>query len=503
MFYCHTPHRCRQDLIGASDMDHLRASYCNLVSVCVSEKPGSKSFALTILTTALILLIWYLNNVFELMSVEPIFSDHTEVVSRPSEGIEMANDRRRMTEAERSKFLSLKGQMIYMDEWESICFLGNPIVVNLKQMYGSGLYINDFALHDSSRDLVLTSTLQSAELKLLLDQEAQKGLKLQENTEMLKSAREKTDQLLYQLLPKSVADQLRKGVSAVATCESFDSVTILFTDIVGFTSICSNITPIAVVNFLNHMYSVFDALTAQHAVFKVETIGDAYMIVGGAPVKNIYHAEYVCDCALSIMKSVEKMIEATSKRPIQIRAGVHSGNVVAGVVGLQMPRYCLFGENVAVANRMESTGSPMKIKVSETTKKALDDLKLNSFIFSPSSPIDIGNQKQLKTFWLDCKNGPPRPPPLEDDGMEEENEIAFFNETDWMLKHRDYNFVALLIGKIIKCYFQSQHFIALFTIIKIDFPILSKAVFAETPTAVSIISKWMERSIDLLAAGKL
>ena len=107
-------------------------------------------------------------------------------------------------------------------------------------------------------------------------------------------------------------------------------MTILFTDIVGFTTICSKIQPLDVVHLLNTMYGAFDMCTETHGVFKVETIGDAYMVVGGAPVATAYHAELVCDCALSVVNAVRPITVDNGEHDVKIRAGVHTGAVVAG-----------------------------------------------------------------------------------------------------------------------------------------------------------------------------
>uniref|UniRef100_A0A1I7TCM4 guanylate cyclase n=1 Tax=Caenorhabditis tropicalis TaxID=1561998 RepID=A0A1I7TCM4_9PELO len=323
----------------------------------------------------------------------------------------LTEERHRMGDVEREKFLSLKGQMFYMEEWESICYVGIPVMSHLPQMYKSGLFINDFALHDSSRDLVLASTQQAAELKLLLHQEAQKSRNMRENMNRLKKERRRTDKLLYQMLPKSVANLLRNGESAVACCERFDSVTILFTDIVEFTKMCSSLTPLEVIEFLQVIYTNFDKIIDVHGVYKVETIGDAYMVVSGAPTKTEHDAEFILDCASQFLVEAGKMVNMSAKIPkIDIRAGVHSGSVVAGVVGLSMPRYCLFGETVFVANKMEQNSVPMKVLVSETTHNKIEESDPGLYQFEMREEIEIRDEQTIQTFFVVSRHGPPRVP---------------------------------------------------------------------------------------------
>ncbi|CAI2356709.1 unnamed protein product [Caenorhabditis sp. 36 PRJEB53466] len=354
----------------------------------------------------------YSNNIFELISTEPIQDDEDGLlVYKHSDIDQMTEERHRMADLEREKFLTLKGQMFYMEEWESICFVGIPVMSHLPQMHKSGLFINDFALHDSSRDLVLASTQQSAELKLLLHQEAQKSRNMRENMNRLKKERRRTDRLLYQMLPKSVANQLRNGESAVACCERFDSVTILFTDIVEFTKMCSSLTPLEVIEFLKIAYSSFDRVIDEHGVYKVETIGDAYMVVSGAPNKTDHDAEFILDCASQFLVETAKLVNTSEKIPkIDIRAGVHSGAVVAGVVGLTMPRYCLFGETVYVANMMEQNSTPMKILVSETTHNKIEESDPGLYQFERKDEIEIREDQSIQTFFVVSRHGPPRVP---------------------------------------------------------------------------------------------
>ncbi|KAL5006686.1 hypothetical protein ScPMuIL_015492, partial [Solemya velum] len=293
--------------------------------------------------------------------------------------------------------LHLKGQMMYMPDWSAIVFLGTPIMESLDTMFNTGLYINDLSMHDSSRDLVLAGTQQSAELKLALDQEQQKSKILEESMQKLDAEMKRTDSLLYQMIPKPVADRLRRGEPAITTCEVFHNVTILFSDVVGFTTICSQISPMEVVSMLNAMYTKFDQLSEEHKVYKVETIGDAYMVVSGAPEVTKYHALHTCDMALNMLESMSDLRDPSTEGNMKIRVGIHSGTAVAGVVGIKMPRYCLFGDTVNTASRMETNGEAMKIHISETTKV---DLECHPYIVQERGTISVKGKGIMKTYWL-------------------------------------------------------------------------------------------------------
>uniref|UniRef100_A0A182PKI3 guanylate cyclase n=1 Tax=Anopheles epiroticus TaxID=199890 RepID=A0A182PKI3_9DIPT len=338
------------------------------------------------------------NNIFELVTVQsvkkrPENQRKTELVLSEDE-----------QEEEVEKRLRLKGQMIYMENWYMIMFLGTPVMPKLTSLISTGLYINDLSMHDFSRDLMLAGTQQSVELKLALDQEQQKSKKLEESMRKLDEEMRRTDELLYQMIPKQVADRLRRGENPIDTCEMFNSVSILFSDVVTFTEICSRITPMEVVSMLNAMYSIFDTLTERNNVYKVETIGDAYMVVSGAPAKEQNHAEKVCDMALDMIEAITDLKDPSTGSHLRIRVGVHSGAVVAGIVGLKMPRYCLFGDSVNTASRMESTSQAMRIHISESTKHLLS----SNYRVSERGEIDVKGKGTMKTYWLDYREN--RPP---------------------------------------------------------------------------------------------
>ncbi|KAM9806854.1 soluble guanylate cyclase 88E-like isoform X2 [Syngnathus typhle] len=298
------------------------------------------------------------------------------------------------------KPLHLKGQMKYVPQWDSLIFLGTPIIETVEDMIKMGVYVNDLNLHDSSRELILAGTQQSAELQLALDQEQQKYAQLQEIIKKLDEEKKRGDSLLYAMIPKAVADRLRKGITALETCQVFPDVTILFSDVVKFNEICIHITPMQVVDMLNEIYIVFDTLSEKHNVYKVETIRDAYMVVAGVPNKTTFHAHHICDMALDMLSSIDHLKDPSTGDNIQIRVGVHSGMVVAGVVGLKMPRYCLFGDTVNTASRMESNGVGMQIHISQTTK---DHLEHEPYIIEERGKIFVKGKGYMKTYWLKGK----------------------------------------------------------------------------------------------------
>ncbi|XP_076762847.1 guanylyl cyclase at 88E isoform X3 [Xylocopa sonorina] len=331
------------------------------------------------------------NNIFELVTVEPILTERPSDRHRNeillSDELGTVDDRT----------LRLKGQMIYMDNWKMMMYLGTPVMPDLNALIATGLYINDLSMHDFSRDLMLAGTQQSVELKLALDQEQLKSKKLEESMRKLDEEMKRTDELLYQMIPKQVADRLRNGESPIDTCEMFDSVSILFSDVVTFTEICSRITPMEVVSMLNAMYSLFDTLTERNRVYKVETIGDAYMVVSGAPVKENDHADRVCDMALDMVEAITDLKDRSTGLHLQIRVGIHSGAVVAGIVGLKMPRYCLFGDSVNTASRMEATSQAMQIHISQSTRELLSP----SYKVKERGEIEVKGKGTMKTYWLE------------------------------------------------------------------------------------------------------
>nr|XP_015199399.1 PREDICTED: atrial natriuretic peptide receptor 1-like [Lepisosteus oculatus] len=219
-----------------------------------------------------------------------------------------------------------------------------------------------------------------------------------ERTAQLLEEKKKAESLLTQMLPRSVAIQLISGKTVQA--ETYDCVTIYFSDIVGFTAMSAGITPMQVVDLLNDLYTYFDNIIDNHDVYKVETIGDAYMVVSGLPIRNgDEHAKEIARMSLSIVDAMKKFENRhVPGQQLKVRIGLHSGPCVAGVVGLKMPRYCLFGDTVNTASRMESYGLPLKVHVSSSAKDLLD--KFRTFRFELRGDIHMKGKGLVRTFWL-------------------------------------------------------------------------------------------------------
>ncbi|XP_042660811.1 atrial natriuretic peptide receptor 2 [Tyto alba] len=221
---------------------------------------------------------------------------------------------------------------------------------------------------------------------------------VEERTQAYLEEKRKAENLLYQILPHSVAEQLKRGETVRA--EAFDSVTIYFSDIVGFTALSAESTPMQVVTLLNDLYTCFDAIIDNFDVYKVETIGDAYMVVSGLPVRNgKLHAREIVRMALALLEAVKTFkIRHRPNDQLRLRIGVHTGPVCAGVVGLKMPRYCLFGDTVNTASRMESNGQALKIHISSTTKEVLDEF--GCFELELRGDVEMKGKGKMRTYWL-------------------------------------------------------------------------------------------------------
>ncbi|XP_006874212.1 PREDICTED: guanylate cyclase soluble subunit beta-2-like [Chrysochloris asiatica] len=290
--------------------------------------------------------------------------------------------------------LKLRGQMIWMESTRCMVYMCSPKLRSLQEMEEHEMHLSDIAPHDTTRDLILLNQQRLAEIELSNQLERKKE-ELRVLSKHLAIEKKKTETLLYAMLPEHVANQLKEGKRVAAG--EFKTCTILFSDVVTFTNICAACEPIQIVNMLNSMYSKFDRLTSVHDVYKVETIGDAYMVVGGVPVPAESHAQRVANFALGMRISAREVMNPVTGGPIQIRVGIHTGPVLAGVVGDKMPRYCLFGDTVNTASRMESHGLPNKVHLSPTAYRALEN---QGFEIIERGEIEVKGKGKMTTYFL-------------------------------------------------------------------------------------------------------
>jgi class 3 adenylate cyclase len=206
-------------------------------------------------------------------------------------------------------------------------------------------------------------------------------------------AKAESDALLLNVLPRSIADRLKHGERVIA--DHYDQVTILFADVVDFTPFAAHETPARVVAVLNEVFSRFDTLAERHGLEKIKTIGDAYMVVAGAPEPRADHAAVIVDMALE-MQAVAALTEPTPGSPLRLRIGIASGPAVAGVIGHRKFSYDVWGDAVNLASRMESTGVPGSIQVASSTWQVCGD----RYPFT-SRDVDVKGLGALRTYLLD------------------------------------------------------------------------------------------------------
>jgi class 3 adenylate cyclase/sensor domain CHASE-containing protein len=216
---------------------------------------------------------------------------------------------------------------------------------------------------------------------------------LQISREKLAEEQQKAEQLLLNILPATIAGELMQTQSSIP--QHFDEVTILFADIVGFTSLSHHLSPIKLVNLLNQIFSAFDSLAEQLGLEKIKTIGDAYMVAAGLPTPRGDHAEAIAEMALA-MQQVTASFQSVSGEPLQIRIGINTGVVVAGVIGTKKFIYDLWGDAVNVASRMESSSDPGQIQVTAATYHRLKD----KYWFEERGSIAVKGRGQMETYWL-------------------------------------------------------------------------------------------------------
>jgi len=223
---------------------------------------------------------------------------------------------------------------------------------------------------------------------------ADSNIKLLELNELINEEKRKSEQLLLNVLPPKVAEELKS--CGKTEPESFENVTVYFSDIVGFTDKASSLEPKELIGELNHIFTAFDRIIKKNNCERIKTIGDAYLCVCGMPESNPCHAENIVNSAIEI---IEYLKERNRVSPIkwELRVGIHSGKVVGGVVGVEKYIYDVFGDTINTASRMESSSEPMQINVSETTYLLVKE----KFRFTDRGEFEVKGKGFLKMYFLD------------------------------------------------------------------------------------------------------
>eukprot|EP00980_Cylindrotheca_fusiformis_P006388 scaffold1362_cov125-Cylindrotheca_fusiformis.AAC.11 len=275
-----------------------------------------------------------------------------------------------------------------------VMFSLSPDVQNVAELNHMGLTLSDLPLQSSQRDAVF--------LGEYVTQEVDKAHKLDKLSKKLASEMNLSNALLNNMLPKKVADELRQGKTAEPRFHK--NVTLFFSDIEGFTKICDQVGPWDVVDMMNQLYSVMDFLVGHFNLYKVETVGDAYMCCSGLPEPDEYHAENVANFALAVTECAKHVKSPVDGLPIRLRIGIHTGSCTSAVVGTLTPHYCLFGDMVNTASHHESTGMPGKVHCSYDLYGHLKNCSTRDspqYNFRARGLVDMKGKGEHYTYWLE------------------------------------------------------------------------------------------------------
>jgi class 3 adenylate cyclase len=222
----------------------------------------------------------------------------------------------------------------------------------------------------------------------------QRLIQLDQAYSMLNTERDRAERLLLNVLPEEVANRLKSGEATIA--DSFTEVTVLFADIVGFTSLAARVSPEQLVTMLNNVFSIFDQLAEKHGLEKVKTIGDAYMVVSGLNGLHPNRPEAAVAMALDMMTALQKLGQEIGI-DLSVRIGMDTGPVVAGVIGTKKFIYDLWGDTVNTASRMESQGIPGRIQVTQRFYECLQ----GKFQFEKRGVINVKGKGDMMAYLLD------------------------------------------------------------------------------------------------------
>ncbi|UMM34761.1 hypothetical protein L5515_007691 [Caenorhabditis briggsae] len=342
------------------------------------------------------------NCVFQIESLHPVLKQSEENITVQINDIvedKVSLEKKTVmdNEYESLPYVTLRGPIIVLKASDTFLLLATCVVDTLDTMFKMGLYLNDFGESDCNREIIMATIQKSDTLKTMLENEKRRTKKTARG-------------LLTQMMPYEVAQTMMRSGS-VEHCEAFECVSIGFIRVCDFAKISLFIEAFEVVNLLNTIYSHLDEIVDTHGVYKVETIGESYMISAGCPYRDDHDAEMVADCCLEMVahiRSFEYQSHDAVKK-VLIKCGIFTGPVVGGVVGVRTPRYCLFGDTVNTASRMESSNqTAMTIQVGQRTKDRVEKQASGSFRIKPKGNIFVKGKGDMRVYEIEKKKGRPR-----------------------------------------------------------------------------------------------
>lgn len=302
-------------------------------------------------------------------------------------------------EADGQKTLLLKGQMMYIKDNDALIYLCSPLIGDLQELGEMGLCLNDLHDHGLSKDMVFNGFSHYSKLDMLCEAEEDKAVELETSLALADQWKKQGDELLFSMIPRSVAERLQCGEDALDLVTTFSSATVVFAE--------TSIQPrdgdavdeaMRIVDVLNAVFSAFDELITSPISYKVETVGMVYMAVSGCPDPNPLHTQHGADLALDMLTAINKL----QLEGVTIKIGFHTGQLVGGVVGLKVPRYCLFGDTVNTASRMESSSLENKIQTTGATAEMLTKF---GYKLKYRGKVAVKGKGEMKTYFLEA--GPP------------------------------------------------------------------------------------------------
>lgn len=292
--------------------------------------------------------------------------------------------------------LLLKGQMMYLRDIDALIYLCSPLISDLQELGDMGLYLNDLHDHGLSKEMVFNGFSHYSKLDLLCEKEEARAEELETSLALADSWKKQGDELLYSMIPKTLAERLQSGEDALDCVTKYDCASVIFAETTIKIADSETIKDaMKTVNILNTVFSSFDELVTSPISYKVETVGMVYMAVSGAPELNPLHTFHAADLAIDMLEAITRLNEEIGG--VSVKIGFHSGPLVAGIVGLKVPRYCLFGDTVNTASRMESSSESNKIQTTGPTATILMKAK---YELAYRGKVAVKGKGDMDTYWL-------------------------------------------------------------------------------------------------------